>query len=160
MASKKLIIGVVAVVVIVAVLAIAIGSGGGQDGSEPDARLNYDFEIADSFTTSSGNVQEAYGNDVYLILDITCANDHYASGISTNPMIFQWGVTVGGMTYSMDVDTYLHPGYALAEIAEGNTGSWTLVFAIPEGTTTDDVTISYEYDMVFSTPTFEIDETL
>lgn len=160
MASKKLIISVVAVVVIVAVLAIAIGSGGGQDSSESDARLNYDFTIADSFTTSSGNTQEAYGNDTYLILDITCANDHYSSGISTNSIIFQWSVTVGGLTYSMDVDTYLHPGYVLADIAEGSTGSWTLVFSIPEGTTADDVTISYEYVMIFFTPTFEIDESL
>lgn len=160
MASKKLIIGVVVVIVIIAAIAIAIGSGGGQESSESDARLNYDFEITDSFTTSSGNVQEAYGNETYLILDITCANDHYASGISTNPIIFQWSVKVGGFTYSMDVDTYLHPNYVLADIDEGNTGSWTLVFSVPEGTTADDVTVSYEYDMILDTPTFSIDESL
>lgn len=160
MASKKMILGVVVVVIIVAVLAIAIGSGGGQDSSQPDARLNYEYEVADSFVAADGDLETAYAGNTFVILTITCANDHFSSGISTNDLIFQWEVTVDGMSYSTTVQGYSHPNYKLATIAEGNTGNWTLVFNVPAGTTHDDVTVSYEYVMIGSTPTFEIDETL
>ncbi len=151
----KVAAAVAAVVVIVA--AIAVLASGGDDG--PDVRYDYEMEIVGSFTEADGDVQDAPAGREFLVVTWTVANDSYADGFSTNDIIFQTRAVVDGVGHGTSVYGYLHPGYVLGDIVEGETASFVLVYEVPAGTTAEDVTMQVEYVM-FDPPSMERDASL
>lgn len=160
MVSKKAIIAIVAVVIVVAVVAIA-ASGGSSD--EPaDVRYDYTIETADSIVNPDYPSLPSYPDEgkVYAILTVMYANDHYADGITTNPLEMVWTVTVDGIGYSTSGDMFTHPDYQLIDINEGASGSCVYVFEVPEGTEAGDITPSLDIQWNFDPPTIERDDSL
>lgn len=68
----KVAVAIVAVVVIVAVIA-AVGSG----DDSPEVRYDYEIEVADSFTSSSGYEETPSSGNQYVIFTWTVVNDFY-----------------------------------------------------------------------------------
>lgn len=140
MLTKKVLAGI-AVVAVIALVAVFAFSG--SDG--PDARYNYDIELTDTFVNDNGFIERPTDGMQWALLTYTVTNDGYYSDVSTNPMTWEWDLSVNGITYTYTMDTYSHPGYVLSEVEKGETGSQTLVYSIPSSVILSDITVSQEY---------------
>lgn len=150
MLSKKALAGIAVVAVILLVAAFAFS---GSDG--PDARYDYEVELTDTFVNENGFIERPTDGMQWAILSYTVTNDGYYPYVSTNPMTWEWELTVHGITYTYSMDTYSHPGYVLSEVDNGETGSQTLVYSIPSSVVLSDITISQEY--IIGSPDLERD---
>ena len=150
----KVAVAIVAVVVIVAVIAAA---GSGDDS--PEVRYDYELEVADSFTSSSGYVVTPSEGNQYAIVTWTVANDSYGDGFHTNDLFFQAKVVAGGVAYSTTVDMYTHPGYLLGDILEGEKATFVYVYEIPAGIPTENLDVQVKY-VDFDPPSMERDTSL
>lgn len=161
MASKEATIGIIVVVIVaVAIAAVALGNSSSDDS--PQVRYDYTLETADSFSNPDYPSLTHTPDDgmEYAILTVMYANDGFADGISTNPLGMAWTLTVDGQEYSTSVDMYLHHGYQLINIAEGQTGTCVYVYEIPAGTPASDVDVSLEMHWNFDPPTIGRDNSL
>ena len=150
----KVAVAIVAVIVVIAVVALATG---GDDG--PEVRYDYEMEVVGSFEEADGDVQTAPAGSEFLVVTWTVANDGYSDGFSTNDLIFQTDAVVGGIAYGTSVYGYLHPGYVLGDIMEGQMASFVFVYEVPAGTAVGDVTMQVDYVM-FDPPSMERDTSL
>lgn len=150
----KVAVAIVAVVVIVAVIA-AVGSG----DDSPEVRYDYELEVADSFTSSSGYEETPSSGNQYVIVTWTVANDSYGDGFHTNDLFFQAKVVAGGVAYGTSIDMYTHPGYLLGDILEGEKATFVYVYEVPAGIPAEDLDVQVHY-ADFDPPSMERDMSL
>lgn len=158
MVSKKVIIGAV---IAVAVIAIAVIALSGEE--EPNARLNCKVELADSFTSMGlmGPYQQMPDEGMkYAILTYKVVNDDYPDSIDTNPITWVWKITVNGISYDFDFDTFGHPGYKLVSVEKGGSTTQVLVFQVPKDASLDGLSVSQSYNWSWDPPVFKIDKDL
>lgn len=141
MVSKKVIIGIIAVVAVVVIVAAAFA---GSSSAPADGRYDYKVELADSFTSSTGYVEHPGAGMQYAILTYKVINDH-ASNISTNPLTWDWTLKAKNLSYSMNFDTYSHPGYKLVDVNEGGEATQVIVFEVPQDVTISDISMEWKY---------------
>ncbi len=100
MVSKKVIIGIAAIAVVGIICFVAFGAA----VSEKNARYGYEAEFADSYSSSiSGLPYYPDEGKKFLIVKGVMANDKVDEGISTNPWLSEWTVTLPNnitLTYS------------------------------------------------------------
>lgn len=95
MVSKKVIIGIAAIVVVAFICFAAFGAA----VSEKNARYGYEAEFADSYNSSIGEwVYYPDEGKKFLIVKGVMANDKVDDGISTNPWLSEWTVTLPNHT--------------------------------------------------------------
>ncbi len=134
---------------------------GGSSTTESDVqvRFNYTIELVDSFKDGSLTEKPSSGNQ-FAILTFTVANDSYSDGFTTNMLIFDVDLEVGGTTYSTSFYSYMHPGYLLTTIAVGETATFTYVYEVPSGTAVSDIEVVMDYIWTFDPPVMGLDLSL
>lgn len=91
MVSKKVIIGIAAIAVVGIICFVAFGAA----VSEKNARYGYEAEFADSYNSAiSGLPQYPDEGKKFLIVKGVMANDMIEDGVTTNPWLSEWTVTL------------------------------------------------------------------
>lgn len=152
--NKKIV--VLLIVVALAVVAIATVSMGGED--EADARYNYRIDTTTENLNGSWLESPGEGN-YWAILSYTVVNDRYSAGITTNPIMWQWGLSYNNIMYSDDSETCLLKGYALVEVGVGGTATQVLAYKIPSTVPPEGLVAVNKY-VDFTTPDLERDESI
>ena len=124
-----------------------------------EGRYNYSSEVSPSFVSASGYTVEADEGEEFLILSIVIANDGDRV-IHTNPLLTVWTVSSGGADYSYSDESYIHPGYRLADVQKGGTATSVLVFEVPRGLEASDFEIHAELKVVGGKAVFVRDPSL
>lgn len=154
----KILIGFVAIVIVLVAIVAVAASG---DDDDDKVRYNYEIELTKSFVTGSGYTETADAGEQYAIVTWTVANDSYSSGFTNNVIIFYAALVVNGISYhTSSVETYLYPGYAQIEIAEGHTASFVYVYEIPDTIAVSDITMDPDYNVLGTEPNMERDTSL
>lgn len=106
MVSKKVIIGIAAIVVVAFICIAAFGAA----VSEKNARYGYEAEFTDTYNSYiSGSPQTPAEGKKFLVVKGVMANDKVNDGISTNPWLSEWTVTLPNhttLTYSSIENLY------------------------------------------------------
>lgn len=157
MVSKKVIIGIVAVVVVGFICFAAFGSA----VSEKNARYGYDAEFVDSYNSSISGI--AYYPDEgkkFLVVKGVMANDKVNDGISTNPWLSEWTVTLPNhttLTYS-SVES-LYPTEDTVTIQIGGKAVKTYCWQVDKDLNLSDLKIECKWDGS-AIVNYEYDQTL
>ncbi len=132
---------IIVLIIAVAFLAIVLIVGA-SGSSEPDVRYNYTDEAVEGFMGTHG-YEKAKDGYVFVIVTIHAYNDR-ADSVSMSPLTWAWRVHAGGMEYSSDILTFLHPLYKSGNILKGYHERFAIVFQIPQQYA-DNYTIKEDY---------------
>lgn len=144
MVSKKVIIGIVAIVVIAGIAFLAFGAA----VSEDHARYNYELSFTDSY--KDGYIDYTYHADEgkkFLVLDGVIANDKVSEGFYNNPLNVIWKVETPdhiSLTYASSKATYPEPKLIL--VNEGGKAQMAFCWEVDAGLNLDDLKITCEYE--------------
>lgn len=142
--KKKIIIGLVAIVVVGFIAFAAFGTA----VTEKNARYGYEAEFADTYNSSiSGLPQTPDDGKKFLIVKGVMANDKVDDGITTNPWLSEWTVTLPDrttLTYG-NVEP-LYPTEETVGIQVGGKAVKTYCWQVDESLTLDDIGIACEWD--------------
>lgn len=144
MVSKKVIIGIAAIAVVGIICFVAFGAA----VSEKNARYGYEAEFADSYNSViSGLPQYPDEGKKFLIVKGVMANDKVDEGITTNPFMSEWTVTLS----SNITLTYANAEFAFAEgdtvtIQKGGQAVKSYCWQVDKGLELSDLKIECKWD--------------
>ena len=103
---------------------------------------NYTIDVQDSFIDKYGDTEKADVGKQFAIVICHIYNKTYDDKVTTNDLIWQMKLTLGGIQYhSSSWHTFLHPKYALIDIPKGSDGVSVWIYEIPTGHTASEMGI-------------------